>query len=105
MNSGKLNERLELRFVVSSSMDIHGQVFPVYGSSSLWAEANTVSGDDQNIGGVDRTYSRYSFTVRKNTLINEDSIIIYNNKTYNIIYIINKFKKDIYTEVIAELIN
>lgn len=105
MNAGKLDEKITLLEVVSSSMDIHGQVFPVYASSSIWCKANSVAGDEQLIGGVDRIYSRYSFMIRKNPDVKEDTQIIYKDKTYNIIYIKDAFNRNTYTEVIAELIN
>jgi SPP1 family predicted phage head-tail adaptor len=105
MNAGRLDDKIELLEVVSSSMDIHGQVFPVYVSSSVWSNAESTAGDEQLIGGVDRIYSRYKFIIRKNPSVNEQTQIVYNNRTYNIVYIRDAFERKTYTEIIGELIN
>lgn len=91
MNAGNLDSRIILKTQTSSSIDIHGQVIPVYSTSSLWTKAKSANGSEGNLSGVDVIKSSYQFTIRHTDSVTEESVIIFNGYEYNIRYIDSPF--------------
>lgn len=101
MDAGKLDQRIEVKTLVSSSMDMHGGIRRFYSSSSLWANAKTEGGDETIAGGVDVVTSRYVFTVRHTDQIKETSDIYFNGSKYDIYYIESPYGKERWLKIHA----
>lgn len=102
MNAGQLDERITIKTMYSSSIDLHGGVVNYYTTASVWCDAKSENGDGGVSNGMDRVVSRYTFTVRHNPAIKESSEIVYNGYNYDIRYIESPFGRNQWHIIHAE---
>jgi len=102
MNAGNLDERISIKTLSSSSIDLNGDVINHYTSASYWCNAKSESGDEIISNDIDTISSRYAFTIRHNPSITESSNVIYNGYIYNIRYIDSPFGRNQWNKLHCE---
>ena len=65
-----------------------------------------ISGKEKvlNDGIISRSIKRFYIRYKRNLNLNTEDIILYKNKKYNITYVSNVEEKDVYLEIVGELI-
>jgi len=102
MNAGGLDERITIKTLTSSSIDLNGDVIDYYTSSSLWCNAKSETGDESVSNEVANVVSRYTFTIRYNNSVTESSNVVYNGYPYNIRYIESPFGRTQWSKLHCE---
>lgn len=102
MHAGKLDKRVELYTKVSSSMDLHGQSFPVYSTQSIWVNVKTDGGLERISDGVGVIPTMVTFTIRNRKDISETSVIGYKSANYDVRYIEDLYGRGQWLKVTAE---
>jgi SPP1 family predicted phage head-tail adaptor len=105
MQAGQLSKLVTIKYPTSSSVDLAGQTNYTYTSGSVWADVQPIKGSETYSNYISANAESYIFTIRKNDTYNENSLIVYNNKTYNIVFVEKvSYNKGFYKLVAERLI-
>lgn len=86
----------------TASLDLYGQNIFSYYTASVWADVETMSGNQDNTSGIIHNTAIYNFTIRNRDDINEDTTITYNGQKYRITFINEFGKTNRYTLIVAQ---